>query len=632
MAGSPLMTSSNDLVRSSARAFKLAAAVVGAVTVLVSIGYMTNEYAYLGSAGKPSFSDMITIVAILGITLSGIALLASIPNSLRVRFQRPRKITREKPTYGFTTMLAVGLGATLGSPLFILIPLNVVQFEFVSLGSLLLATVLSILMARVYSNMYTDSERLGLDAMGGPSFTKAATGTHSVRYFISRLSMWIANTALAAYSKIVFVVFDFELMPAILSNFGINGLLSELIIWLIAGVFIGWTILNVLFEQRMLRLIGYLQIALTSIMVVILAYQSLALGAKGSWNLSGIFHFTGGGNWVEALVINTGYLYLLFFGFQEIQALEHDAIEYSSIPIVSWIKRGYKISKSRYLGIAMVLSVSIAAAINILYGLAVFSLHPQYQVLLTSQIPALYLANTFLGPGQELLTAIAFLIATITTFVPSFLAASRQLGALGDDGFLPQSLSRLSYVFTLVAILILALGDQNFLISITDFLVLISLGLISLSQIWLENRGVFSMKRNDALPLVVGISCFVAGVTQYFISSSVAIFGSVAIAVAYLIYDVYELGSLGSQLFLGIFDGVVYSLLALYPHTFSSQAFFLFEWLHIPAGDTNILSTFLLVSLVLLFVNLTIDIYLRRAKSRSFLESRDKQFMKPGVD
>lgn len=281
----------------------------------------------------------------------------------------------------------------------------------------------------------------------------------------------------------------------------------------------------------------------------------------------------------------------------------------------------------------MVLSVSIAAAINILYGLAVFSLHPQYQVLLTSQIPALYLANTFLGPEQELLTATAFLIATITTFVPAFLAASRHLGALGEDGFLPQSLSRLSYGFTLVAILILALGDQNFLISITDFLVLISLGLISLSQIWLENRGVFSMKRNDALPLVVGLSCFVAGVTQYFISSSVAIFGSVAIAVAYLIYDVYELGSLGSQLFLGIFDGVVYSLLALYPHTFSSQAFFLFEWLHIPAGDTNILSTFLLVSLVLLFVNLTIDISLRRAKSRSLVqEARDKQFMKPGAD
>ena len=73
-------------------------------------------------------------------------------------------------------MLAVGLGATFGSPLFILIPLNIVQYEFVSLGSLVIATVLSILMAKVYADMYTLSAHLGLDAVGGPSFTKAATG------------------------------------------------------------------------------------------------------------------------------------------------------------------------------------------------------------------------------------------------------------------------------------------------------------------------------------------------------------------------------------------------------------------------------------------------------------------------
>jgi amino acid transporter len=472
-------------------------------------------------------------------------------------------------------------------------------------------------MARVYANMYKESERLGLDSVGGPSFTKAAAGTHSVRYFISRLSMWIANTALAAYSKIVFVVFDFELMPQVLANFGITGLASDAIVWMITGIFIAWTIMNVLFEQRMLKIIGYLQIALTAVMVVILAYQALALGAHGSWNFTGILNFTGRGNWVAALVINTGYLYLLFFGFQEIQAMEHEALETSSIPIVSWIKRSFRLPKSRYLGLAMIMSVVIAATINILYGLAVFSLHPDYNTLVASQIPALYISNVFLGPTQELLTALAFLIATITTFVPSFLAASRHLAALGEDGFLPQSLSRLSYGFTLAAILILALGDENFLISITDFLVLISLGLISLSQIWLQNRAMFSLKRTDFMPLAVGLSCFFAGVAQYFISSSVAIFGSVAIAVAYLIYDIYELGSLGSQLFLGVFDGVVFLLLALYPHSFANEAFFLFDWLRIPAGDTLLLSAFLIVSLVLLFANLLIETVLKRVKLRS---------------
>lgn len=606
----------SEFARLGTRAFKLAIVALGAVTLIIAVGYLANEYSYLGSA-TISFADIVTIVAILGITLSGIALIASMPITIKMRFQRLRAIPLQRQVYGFSTMLAVGLGATLGSPLFILIPLNVVQFEFVSLASLVLATILSILMARVYANMYAESERLGLDSVGGPSFTKAAAGTHSVRYFISRLSMWIANTALAAYSKIVFVVFDFELMPQVLANFGITGLASDAIVWFITGIFIAWTIMNVLFEQRMLKIIGYLQIALTAVMVVILAYQALALGTHGSWNLTGILNFTGGGNWVAALVINTGYLYLLFFGFQEIQAMEHEALETSSIPIVSWIKRSFRLPKSRYLGLAMILSVVIAAAINILYGLAVFSLHPDYNTLVASQIPALYISNVFLGPRQELLTALAFLIATITTFVPSFLAASRHLAALGEDGFLPQSLSRLSYGFTLVAILILALGDENFLISITDFLVLISLGLISLSQIWLQNRAIFSLKRTDFMPLAVGLSCFFAGVAQYFISSSVAIFGSVAIAVAYLIYDIYELGSLGSQLFLGVFDGVVFLLLALYPHSFANEAFFLFDWLRIPAGDTLLLSAFLIVSLALLFANLLIETVLKRVKLRS---------------
>ena len=72
-----------------------------------------------------------------------------------------------------------------------------------------------------------------------------------------------------------------------------------------------------------------------------------------------------------ALVINTGYLYLLFFGFQEIQSLEQDAVPASRVIIVSWIKKGYTMDKARYLGVAMILTVLITAAINIFYGLAV---------------------------------------------------------------------------------------------------------------------------------------------------------------------------------------------------------------------------------------------------------------------
>ena len=146
--------------------------------------------------------------------------------------------------------------------------------------------------------------------------------------------------------------------------------------------------------------------------------------------------------------------------------------------------------KARYLGVAMVLTVVITASINIFYGLAVYATHPNSAALLQAQIPALYLASTFLGPGEELLIAIAFLIATVTTFVPAFLAATRHLSALGEDGYMPQSLASLSWLFTLVSIFLLAEGNQNFLVDITDFMVLASLGVITLSAVWLRrSRG-----------------------------------------------------------------------------------------------------------------------------------------------
>lgn len=192
---------------------KVLALVVGLAVTVYATGYLYDEVTYIAQNGAASFGDVMVAVASMSLALTGIALVSSLPHSLRVRFRRPAKISRARPVYGFGTILAIGIGATLGSPLFILIPENVVQYEWVSVGSLLLAATLSVLMAKVYSDMYTESRSRGLEAVGGPSFTKVAVGVRSVRYFVSRVSMWVANTALAAYSKIVFLIFDFDYFP-----------------------------------------------------------------------------------------------------------------------------------------------------------------------------------------------------------------------------------------------------------------------------------------------------------------------------------------------------------------------------------------------------------------------------------
>jgi amino acid transporter len=541
---------------------KSAGAVAGTISIVYSLVYLYDELSYVSSSGSVVPSDAILILASIAAAVSGLALIATLPESLVVRLGRLPAVIRTKPVYGFGTMLSIGLGATLGSPLFVLIPQNIMQYELISLLSLVIATVLSVGMAKVYANMYVESKRLGLGGLGGPSFTKLACGTRSARYFISRLSMWVANTALAAYSKIIFIIFDFEVMPPVLSSLGVSSAESTIIVWGVALFFIGWTILNVIFEQKYLKLTGLLQIVLTLGMILLLLYHIEALGSFGSWNIDGLLHLNLQGDWAAALVINTGYLYLLFFGFQEIQSLEREALETSPIPIVSWIKRGYRVSKTSYLGMAMVGSVVIAAAINIFYALAVYSVHPSLASVDSAQIPALYLATHYLGSFQGLIVSVAFLIATATTFVPAFLAASRHLAALGEDGYMPRSLAKLSWLFTLASIFLLAVSNQNFLINVTDFMVLVSLGLISLSEIWMRRKTNEGWGRKDVLPFLVGASCFVAGGAIYFLGATVIVFGSATVVFAYLIFDMLELGVLGTELFLSIFNIVCFLALS----------------------------------------------------------------------
>lgn len=591
---------------------------VGAVLLVLSLAIAYEDLAHLGQTNLFGPGDVIVVLGAVALAISGVALIAQLPESLRARFRRvPGAVGRRRPVYGFGTMLAVGIGATLGSPLFILIPENILSYEFISILSLILATILSVAMAKVYSDMYRTSKELGLEGVGGPSFTKVAVGSRSVRYFVSRVSMWVSNTALAAYTKIVFLIFvlDPQYLPAILSSYGFTPLLSNVIIYGLAGAFIGWTILNVLFEQKYLRLVGTVQIVLTSALLVILVYHSFALGAAGSWNLSGIFNTPLGSNWLPALAVNTGYLYLLFFGFQEIQSLEKDAVEKSEVPLLSWLRRGFTVSKTTYFGIAMVASVVVASTVNILYGLAVYAAHTPLQ---NSAIPALFLARSVLGPGQELLIAVAFLLATVTTFVPAFLAAARHLSALGEDGYLPGSLANLSWAFTIVAIFLLAISNQAFLVNITDFMVLISLGIISLSAIWLKQRSK-QVKIGTTLPLVVGLSCFLFGGAVYFSpgGGSVVVFGSMAVIFAYLIFDVIELGTLGAQLFLSVFGFACLLGLAIFRHTVYVHGLVLRATQAVGVGPEGALFLGLGLASVLLAANVLLDVaVLRRTAVR----------------
>ena len=210
----------------------------------------------------------------------------------------------------------------------------------------------------------------------------------------------------------------------------------------------------------------------------------------------------------------------------------------------------------------------------------------------------------------------AFLIASVTTFVPAFLAATRHLRSLGEDGYMPRSLASLSWLFTLVSIFLLAVGNQNFLVEITDFMVLVSLGIISLSGVWLRRARGKAYGRSDLLPIVVGGSCFVAGGAVYLISPSVVVFGTLSILFAYLAFDILELGQFGVQLFLSILSLACLPLLVLFPHAVHAKGTFLSLLPLTPTGANYLLVGMLAVAPLILLMNLYVDAALLKRRPR----------------
>ncbi len=499
------------------------------------------NFSYLFNFTTISLKRTILLISFFTGLILSIYLTLSFPLSLRVRFFRPRVTGKPNPVYGFFIVLSIGVGSTLGSPLFILIPENALQYGIISTISLLVAAGTSLIMARVYNDIYLFHKQSGKDIVGGPAFVREAYGVSSVRYFISRTSMWVANSALAAYCVIIF--FDL-LLIVIPSSQILTGTLSQILIYGILALFVFWFIINAFFEERYTVLIGKVQLVMMVIMAIILVAEEAVVFHSAPLSTKLFFSFSG--NWFEDILIDTGYLFILFFGFQEIMAFQR-SVNTNSEYYVPIIKKRLRIEKDRIIKLSMIATVIISSSINILYSLAVLTTQKRGIGLESASIPAFNIANSTGGGVAYIFMIIAFIIATLTTFVPAFLAASRHLRSLGEDRIFPLSFARYSWIFTLIFIIILVETGENFLLSITDFMVLVSLAFINLSA--LRYREQMGKVNGFIRPLVVGILTFTFGAFNYFIDPDVVLFSIVVIATSYLIHNIINMEAAAKKLY-----------------------------------------------------------------------------------
>ncbi len=604
------MTATSSYIRSSVITFKVITVIIGLIFITVSGVILYESARSYFAGGTLFFSGTVEIFATLAALISGVTLVTILPESVRVRFSRPRSRTQPNPTYGFATLLAIGLGATIGSPLFIILPVNIEQYAIVSVVSLVVAGLLSIGIARIYSYMFRYSSANGVDVVGGPTFVRISTRERSVRYFLARFSLWIANTSLAAFCAIFFFTFTFQTLPVIAPAVDLSQSSAMFLGYLIVGLFAVWFVINAFFEKRFIRMIARAQILFLAVMVGIIVAQGLILGIHGNWNLSGLMA-TRSGNLPLDIIENTGYLFILFFGFQEIQSVTKESLKESRIPVISRLfNRGKPYSASRYIPLSMYTTVILATCIMLFDALTMFSVHPSLGKLQQVQIPALYIVSTYISPQFQIYTLVAFLLATVTTFVPAFIAASKHLRELVEDGFFPRSLRGLSWVFTIILIAILSLTNPNFLVNITDFMVLVALAIICLSAFWLRNISKKVPKGVIFVALGSGMFAFFVDALLYPQNPTVVLLGVIAVILSFLTYDVVSLGTIGLQIFVIFFDLVAFMFEAIFPSTIAITYPPFFGPL---AG--HVLLPFLFLRIILLlsaatvFVNIIMDVF-----------------------
>ena len=447
----------------------------------------------------------------------------------------------EEPIYGFFELLVAGLGSTMGASMLTVLPYAIENFSAsATLWATVLSGIVSFMLAVGYGKMYKESLERGKVVVGGPAFVREAFGKGAA-YFICRLSMWIGTTALTAFNAIIFYYFLMRYLPQIMESAGM-GSLRYYAIALIGLLFTYWLYFLLRYESKKKRKVAKAQV-ISIIAFLALLFGTLFFFVKMPGDYSPIERLLNLPDF-SSTIFTAGYIYLVLFGFQEIQALVADTKRDVSII-------GRKIDRSRFVPLAMEATVIVSIGIFLIYSvvLSKFSL--------TGEIPPLEVAQRFGGAPLALNSAI-FMLAAVTTLTPSYLAASRHLAELAKDEIVPKKIARYSWLFTLLTLFSMSLLSSEMLVEVADAGILFSLTIIALSELKLYRGKITFLGAFRAL--FTAFTCLLILFSFYFIRPQVFIYSLSFIVLSWFIFTLVGIG-LVIDLFFGILAFVSYLLI-----------------------------------------------------------------------
>jgi len=355
-----------------------------------------------------------------------------------------RKIRKR---FGFLDLLLSAIGSTIGAGVFILLPIGINIAGLGIILSLLLASMITIIVAFNYGELAAALPFEG----GGYSWVAEAFGKQSSSFIVGWL-VWLGNMGYVALSAL-----GFSIYAGMLFNI-VNPIPLALVSLLM------FVIINVV---TMKTSIGIEKILTIGVLLVFLIFWIYLGNNFNSYNFQFALHH------IKFVPIFTAasLLYVLFIGFEAISTISAEAKKSTDLP------------KSFIYCIIIVSVVYIITSVMIIGIIPLSEIHQETLLFDIS------------GPLSPLII-IAAIFATLNAMNAGLIAASRNMYALSRDGMMPRLFGKISRDFStpfiavvvsgLISGLFITTNAVEYVASIADFGYLIVISMVCASVIFLR--------------------------------------------------------------------------------------------------------------------------------------------------
>jgi len=414
-----------------------------------------------------------------------------------------KKEIKIRKRFSFWDLLLSAIGSTIGAGVFVLLPIGINMAGFGIILSLLLASLITILVALNYGELAASLPMEG----GGYSWVTRAFGKSSSSFIVGWL-VWLGNMGYTALSALGFSIYAGMF-------FNINPIPLALISLLM------FMILNVV---TMKTSIGIEKILTVGILIIFLIFWFYLGTGFDSRNIQYAFYQTR----FIPIFTAASLLYVLFIGFEAISTVSGEAKKPTTLPY------------SFLYCVIIVTLVYVITSLLIIGNVFPFDTNQETMLLDIS------------GPLAPLII-LAASFATLTSMNAGLIAASRNAYALSRDEMIPRVFRRISRDFStpfiaviisgLISALFITTNAIEYVASIADFGYLICISMVCSSVMFLritERR----LKRPYKVPLypyttLLGI--ILPLFLLLFLEETAINTGLIWILVGFFVYNFYRL-------------------------------------------------------------------------------------------